>query len=99
MSEEKTIKNNEDTIQFRLSSIEKSLEDLKSYIIETKLQQKDIDLIYKKLEHLETEVGTLNIRLDKIEKKPAKKLDEIMSYIWYFVISGVIGYIFAKILK
>ena len=97
MEEEKTINNNEDTIQFRLSSIEKSLEDLKSYIIETKLQQKDIDLIYKKLEHLETEVGSFNNRLDKIEKKPAKKFDEIISYTWYFVISGIIGYLFLKL--
>lgn len=95
--EEETIKNNEDTIQFRLSSIEKSLEDLKSYIIETKLQQKDIDLIYKKLEHLETEVGSFNGRLDKIEKKPAKKFDEIISYIWYFVVGGIIGYLFLKL--
>lgn len=97
MEEEKTINNNEDTIQFRLSSIEKSLEDLKSYIIETKLQQKDIDLIYKKLEHLEMEVGSFNGRLDKIEKKPAKKFDEIISYIWYFVVGGIIGYLFLKL--
>ena len=98
MSEEKTVKNNnEDTIQFRLTSIEKSLEDLKSYIIETKLQQKDIDLIYKKLEHLETEVGSFNDRLDKIEKKPIKKADEIKSYVWYFLIGGAISYLFLKL--
>lgn len=98
MNEEKNIKNNnEDTIQFRLTSIEKSLEDLKSYIIETKLQQKDIDLIYKKLEHLETEVGSFNDRLDKIEKKPAKKVDEIISYVWYFLIGGAIGYLLLKL--
>lgn len=96
-TEEKNINNNEDTIQFRLSSIEKSIEELKSYIIETKLQQKDIDLIYKKLEHLETDVGTLNARLDKIEKKPAKKFEEIISYVWYFVIGGMIGFLFYKL--
>ena len=97
MEEEKTIKKKEDTIEIQLSNIEKSLEDLKSYIIETKLQQKDIDLIYKKLEHLETEVCSFNERLDKIEKKPAKKFHEIISYIRYFVISGIIGNVFLKV--
>lgn len=94
---EENITINENTIQFRLSAIEKSIEELKSYIIETKLQQKDIDLIYKKLDHLETDIGNLNARLDKVEKKPARKFDEIVSYIWYFVISGIIGYLFIKL--
>lgn len=94
---EENITTNENTIQFRLSAIEKSIEELKSYIIETKLQQKDIDLIYKKLEHLETDVGNLNTRLDKLEKKPARKFDEIISYIWYFLIGGAIGYLLLKL--
>lgn len=88
---------NKDTIQYRLNCIEKSIEELKSYIIETKLQQKDIDLIYKKVEHLETEVCGLGDRLDKIERKPAVKFEEIMSYIAYFVIGGVVGYFLIKL--
>lgn len=89
------------TIEFRLSSIEKSIEELKDIIVETKIQQKDINIIYKSIQQLETSLSNLNERIDAIEKKPANRFENlmqgIMSYALSVVIGAVIGYILMKI--
>lgn len=81
------------TIDYRLNSIEKSIEELKSYIIETKLQQKDIDLLYKTIEHLQSDNECLTNRVDALEKKPTVRFENIMQYVAIALISGLVGYI------
>lgn len=85
------------TIDFRLNSIEKSIEELKSYVLETKLQQKDIDILHKAIEHLQQENEELVKRLDTIEKKPVSYFENITQYIAIALISGIIGYILNQI--
>lgn len=91
--------NNEPTIEFRLSSIEKSIEELKSYIIESKLQQKDIDLIHKTLSDFKDDIKTLDERLDLIEQKPAKRYEDIVGTVISCVMSGLIGFLISLFVK
>ena len=85
------------TIEYRLNSIDKSIEELKSYIIETKMQQKDIDLLYKTLEQLETKNEVLSNRIDALEKKPIGHWNNIVSTIISTLFGGLILFILYKL--
>lgn len=85
------------TIYYRLNSIEKSIEELKSYVLETKLQQKDIDILHKSIEHLQQDNEEIAKRLDSIEKKPVSYFENITQYVAVALISGIIGYILNQI--
>ena len=93
---EETIEN-KTTIEFRLNSIEKSIEELKSYIIETKMQQKDIDVIYKTLEHLEEMCTALEKRIDALEKKPISHWNNAISTIISTLFGGLVLFILYKL--
>lgn len=91
MNEETTVETNGEIpkIEYRLDAIEKAIGELKSYIIETKLQQKDIDLIYSNIKDLDDKLEKLSCRIEQLEKKPANMFENIVSYILSTFICGV----------
>lgn len=93
---EETIEN-KTTIEFRLNSIEKSIEELKSYIIETKMQQKDIDMIFKTLEHLENMYASLATRVEDLEKKPIGHWNNAVSTIISTLFGGLVLFCLYKL--
>ena len=84
-------------IEYRLDAIEKAIGELKDYIIETKLQQKDIDLIYNNIQDLENKIEKLSNRIEQLEKKPANMFENMISYAVSALIGGLVGYFLFKL--
>jgi hypothetical protein len=62
-----------DTINLRLTSIEKTLAELKDLVVESKLQQKDINILLEFKQDVEDEFHVCEDRLSKLEARPAKE--------------------------
>lgn len=78
------------TIEYRLNNIEKSIEELKTYIVETRMQQKDIDFLFKSIEKI-------NGRLETLEKKPAARYEILVSHALTTLVGGLVGYMLFKL--
>lgn len=60
-------------INYRLSNIEKTLAELKDVVIETKLQQKDIDDLKSKEDEILNAVNCHDQRLRILENRPTQE--------------------------
>lgn len=95
------------TINFRLSNIEKTLEDLKQLLITVPITQNELKMLaentdknYRILEAristAETNIDSLHIEVQKLKEAPVKKsadkFEFIISKIFETVVLGVIGF-------
>ena len=77
-------------IEYRLSCIEKSIDELKAYFIETIKQQKDIESLTKTTEDLDK-------RLEVLEKKPSTWIETTISSGISALVGLFLGFIFIKL--
>ena len=80
----------EDLIKERLNNYEKRIETLES-------STSDFKMVVYRLDILEKSVSTMNAKLDLALKKDTeekgKKWDKLVEYIFYFILSCLLGYI------
>lgn len=92
---------NINTIDFRLSQIESSLQDVKDLLVSVKLANKDISELQDDVAKLEQKVqqNADNILLLKNlpDKKSAERWQYIVDYVFKFFVGGIAAYIATKI--
>ena len=83
-----------ETLNYRLEQLEKSVSELKSLLVDSKLQDKDIKSLNEKVEDLE-------IRVSNLEKAPAETkaswFDKGVDIIFKLAITAGVGIVLAKI--
>ena len=83
-----------ETLNYRLEQLEKSVSDLKNLLVDSKLQDKDI-------ETLKTDVSSLETRVGNLEKAPvetkANWLDKCVDIIFKLAITAGVSIVLAKI--
>lgn len=89
------------TINYRLSNIEKTLAELKDVVIETKLQQKDIDDLKSKEDEILNAVNCHDQRLRILENRPtqerANRWTTITDTIFKLVTTALVSFALLKI--
>lgn len=88
-------------INYRLSNIEKTLAELKDVVIETKLQQKDIDDLKSKEDEILNAVNCHDQRLRILENRPtqerANRWTTITDTIFKLVTTALVSFALLKI--
>lgn len=88
-------------INYRLSNIEKTLAELKDVVIETKLQQKDIDDLKSKEDEILNAVNHHDQRIRVLENRPtqekANRWTTITDTVFKMVITAVFAFILIKV--
>lgn len=89
------------TVNFRLSQIEDSIKDLRTVVLETKLQERDIkDLSEQQTEFLQA-INSHDARLKALEQKPtqekAAKWQYITDFIFKVLVAAAITYVLSKL--
>jgi hypothetical protein len=83
-----------ETLNYRLEQLEKSVSELKSLLVDSKLQDKDI-------ETLKTDVSNLETRVGNLEKAPAEAkaswFDKGLDIVFKLAITAIVGIVLAKI--
>lgn len=83
-----------ETLNYRLEQLEKSVSELKNLLVDSKLQDKDI-------ETLKTDVSNLETRVYKLEKIPAETkacwFDKSVDIIFKLAITAIAGVVLTKI--
>lgn len=83
-----------ETLNYRLEQLEKSMSELKSLLVDSKLQDKDI-------ETLKTDVSSLETRVGNLEKAPAEAkaswFDKVVDIIFKLAITAIVGVVLTKI--
>lgn len=83
-----------ETLNYRLEQLEKSVSELKSLLVDSKLQDKDI-------ETLKTDVSSLETRVGNLEKAPAEAkaswFDKVVDIIFKLAITAIVGVFLTKI--
>lgn len=88
-------------INYRLSNIEKTLAELKDVVIETKLQQKDIDDLKSREDEILNAVNCHDQRLRILENRPtqerANRWTTITDTIFKLVTTALVSFALLKI--
>ena len=88
------------TINYRLTNIESTLAELKSVIVENKLQDKEIASVKEKLNECIQALNAHDQRIKKVELEPveskANKWQMISDSVFKFIISTAIGFFAVK---
>ena len=83
-----------ETLNYRLVQLEKSVSELKELLVNSKLQDKDI-------ETLKTDVSNLETRVGNLEKAPAEAkaswFDKGLDIVFKLAITAIVGIVLAKI--
>lgn len=83
-----------ETLNYRLEQLEKSVSELKELLVNSKLQDKDI-------ETLKTDVSNLETRVSNLEKAPAEAkaswFDKGLDIVFKLAITAIVGIVLAKI--
>ena len=83
-----------ETLNYRLEQLEKSVSELKELLVNSKLQDKDI-------ETLKTDVSNLETRVGNLEKAPAETkaswFDKGLDIVFKLAITAIVGIVLAKI--
>ena len=83
-----------ETLNYRLEQLEKSVSELKELLVNSKLQNKDI-------ETLKTDVSNLETRVGNLEKAPAEAkaswFDKGLDIVFKLAITAIVGIVLAKI--
>lgn len=83
-----------ETLNYRLEQLEKSVSELKSLLVDSKLQDKDI-------ETLKTDVANLETRVGNLEKAPAEAkaswFDKVVDIVFKLAITAIVGVVLTKI--
>ena len=83
-----------ETLNYRLEQLEKSVSELKSLLVDSKLQDKDI-------ETLKTDVSSLETRVGNLEKAPAEAkaswFDKVVDIVFKLAITAIVGVVLTKI--
>ena len=81
-------------LNYRLEQLEKSVSEIKSLLVDSKLQDKDI-------ETLKTDVSSLETRVGNLEKAPAEAkaswFDKVVDIIFKLAITAIVGVVLTKI--
>ena len=89
------------TINYRLTNIESTLAELKSVIVENKLQDKEISAVKEKLTECMQAINAHDQRIKKVELEPveskAARWQQILDSIFKFVIGSAIAFAAVKI--
>lgn len=89
------------TVNFRLSQIEDSIKDLRTVVLETKLQERDIKDLSEQQTELLQAINAHDARLKTLEQKPLKEKAEkwqyIMDFIFKVLVAAAITYVLSKI--
>ena len=80
-----------ETIDFRLDKIEKAIEELKSIVVESKIQRHDIDDMKSDILKWENKIDTLEIKMRAIESRPEKERAQKWQYIIDYVLKTLIA--------
>ena len=102
-----TGEDNVKTIEYRLDKIDTQLEDLKTLMVNSRLQAKDIETINTRIDRLEREQKEIREKIELQEQKleevaqaPMKKSASRWNYILDYVFKGLVGaavlYFFVK---
>jgi hypothetical protein len=74
----------------RLDEQEKNIDELKkTYVIMEKMDFR--------MENVEKNVAGINIKLEEVDKNKGRKWDKLIDYIFYFILSTILGYIAIKL--
>lgn len=88
-------------INYRLSNIEKTLAELKDVVIETKLQQKDIDDLKNKKDEILRAVNAHDQRLRVLENRPsvekANRWTTVTDTVFKLVLTALVSYVLIKV--
>ena len=88
------------TINYRLTNIESTLAELKSVIVENKLQDKEISAVKEKLTECMQAINAHDQRIKRVELAPveskAARWQQVMDSIFKFVISSAIAFAAVK---
>ncbi len=83
-----------ETLNYRLEQLEKSVSELKELLVNSKLQDKDI-------ETLKTDVSNLETRVGNLEKAPAEAkaswFDKVVDIVFKLAITAIVGVVLTKI--
>ena len=83
-----------ETLNYRLEQLEKSVSELKNLLVDSKLQDKDI-------ETLKTDVSSLETRVGNLEKAPAEAkaswFDKVVDIVFKLAITAIVGVVLTKI--
>lgn len=83
-----------ETLNYRLEQLEKSVSELKELLVNSKLQNKDIESLKAKVEELDGRVNTL-------EKAPAETkaswFDKGIDIVYKLAITAIVSIVLAKI--
>ena len=89
------------TINYRLTNIESTLSELKTVIVENKLQDKEISAIKEKLNECIQAINAHDQRLKRVELAPveskAARWQQVLDSIFKFVIGSAIAFAAVKI--
>lgn len=89
------------TMNYRLSSIEKSISELKDVMLETKLQERDIKDLSENQKELLQAINSHDKRIKNLEIKPtqdkAERWQFILDYVFKTVVAGLVIYFLQKI--
>lgn len=93
--------NNElDTINYRLTRIEDSLNEMKGLMTELRLQARDISDLRNSVTECKNAINAHDKRIRLVEQMPADKAasrwNYIADYIWKFAVAGIVLYIATK---
>lgn len=99
--EQNQAKSNElDTINYRLTRIEDSLNEMKGLMTELRLQARDISDLRNNVTECKNAINAHDKRIRIVEQMPAEKAaskwNYIADYIWKFVVAGIVLYIATK---
>ena len=90
-----------ETINYRLSNIEKTLAELKDVVIETKLQQKDIDDLKNKEDEILRAVNAHDQWLRVLENRPsiekANRWTTVTDTVFKLVLTALVSYVLIKV--
>lgn len=90
-----------ETLNYRLEQLEKSVSELKELLVNSKLQDKDIETLKTKVEELEEKVNSLEERVSNLEKTPAETkaswFDKGLDIVFKLAITAIVGIVLAKI--
>lgn len=89
------------TVNFRLSQIEDSIKDLRTVVLETKLQERDIKDLSEQQTELLQAINAHDARLKTLEQKPtqekAAKWQYIMDFLFKVIVAAAITYVLSKL--
>jgi len=89
------------TVNFRLAQIEESIKDLRTVVLETKLQERDIKDLYEQQTELLQAINSHDARLKTLEQKPtqekAAKWQYVMDFLFKVLVAAAITFVLSKI--